>query len=190
MQPIFKKNPERKEIIDKIISYLKLTGESSATYDRVNTMVEFLQCYPILVKKNKNASPGMCQMFPLDNQNPNQKPEPSKRELDQTHIEKLIEFTWAKIRHHYQNTSHAFRFFDSGSKQRIKKQDFFEGLDKLYIRLSIDDKNKLWKFLDVNGKGRINFTDFCALGDCKSKHLNDPFEYRQMEARLQEGMVK
>ena len=56
---IFKKNPERKSIIERIIQYLKLKDVSSATYGRVNTMVEFLQCYPILVKKNKNASPGM-----------------------------------------------------------------------------------------------------------------------------------
>lgn len=56
MQPIFKKNTERKNIIDRIIAYLKLTDISSATYERVNTMIEFLQCYPILVKKNKNAA--------------------------------------------------------------------------------------------------------------------------------------
>lgn len=110
MKPIFKKNVERKAIIDHIMAYIKLKDVSSATYERVNTMVEFLSCYPILVKKNKNASPQMGQIIPTDTKN---KPEPTKLEIEQTHIEKLIEFTWTKIRHHYSNTSHAFRFFDA-----------------------------------------------------------------------------
>ena len=43
----------------KILAYLKKEcneDEKNCSFDKVNNLVEFLQCYPIQVKKNRNAS--------------------------------------------------------------------------------------------------------------------------------------
>ena len=60
MLGIFHHYRQCNEISDRIIAYLKNKADvTEAPYDRVNTMIEFVQCYPIIVKKDKNASPGM-----------------------------------------------------------------------------------------------------------------------------------
>lgn len=85
MEVIFTKYERKQEIIDQIDTYLKIKDPASATFERVNTMVEFLQCYPILVKKNKNASPGISQVFPLpsyDNNDAGKKLKKKKSEAE------------------------------------------------------------------------------------------------------------
>lgn len=43
-----------------MISYLKLDeNQTEITFDRLNNMVEFLICYPLEVRKDKNASVDM-----------------------------------------------------------------------------------------------------------------------------------
>jgi len=56
MKAIFDQYPKKDLLIEKIVTFLKQSNEF-ATFDRVNTLVEFLQCYPLLIRKNKNASP-------------------------------------------------------------------------------------------------------------------------------------
>ena len=60
MMGIFHHYRQCSEIAERIVSYLKSKADlTDAPYERVNTMIEFVQCYPIIVKKDKNASPGM-----------------------------------------------------------------------------------------------------------------------------------
>ena len=56
MKAIFDKYAQKELLIEKILAFLKKDSEV-ATFERINTLVEFLQCYPLLVRKNKNASP-------------------------------------------------------------------------------------------------------------------------------------
>jgi len=78
-------------------------------------MIEFVQCYPLLIKRNKNASPGMDLILT------NQAALFSKGRADkglesvteeEEYQEKLVEFVWTKIHERHKNTTHAFRFFD------------------------------------------------------------------------------
>ena len=45
------------QIISKLMEYIQRADQNEeVTFDRVNNMVEFLQCYPLQVKKDKNVS--------------------------------------------------------------------------------------------------------------------------------------
>lgn len=45
--------------LSKCMTYLLDGSEDSVKFDRLNTMVEFIQCYPLHVKFDKNASQAM-----------------------------------------------------------------------------------------------------------------------------------
>jgi hypothetical protein len=138
---------ECNSICDKIIDYLQIKDKSQATFERVNTMIEFLQCYPIIVRRNKNAAPNMTQIFPTENIR-NQNGKTLEETANQEYIEKLVQFTWTKVKEVHPNTSHAFRFFDVNGKGKIRKSDFSAGLEKLRIRLSAEDLAHVWQCLD------------------------------------------
>lgn len=57
MKGLFNQYPKKELLIEKIVEYIAQGEKESATFERVNTLVEFLQCYPLLIRKNKNASP-------------------------------------------------------------------------------------------------------------------------------------
>ncbi len=44
------------EILSKLCKYLQTGDSTTVSFDRVNNMVEFLQCFPLEVHKDKNAS--------------------------------------------------------------------------------------------------------------------------------------
>jgi len=46
-------------IVSKNITTTVEDGEKYADYERIIQLIEFVQYYPIIVKRNKNASPGM-----------------------------------------------------------------------------------------------------------------------------------
>lgn len=48
---------EGHEIIEKLMEYLRAdVKDELVSFERVNNMVEFLQCYALKVKKDKNVS--------------------------------------------------------------------------------------------------------------------------------------
>ena len=89
------------------------------------------------------------------------------------YISKLVEFVWTKIHERHKKTTHAFRFFDTKGKGKIRKADLIEGFDKLRIKLSNEDLDKFWSFIDSSNRGKLTFNDFCALGESKVLKLTD-----------------
>lgn len=75
-------------------------------------------------------------------------------------------------------------------KGKIRRTDFFQGLEKLKINLSQEDTEKLWAYMDIKGNGKINFSQFCILGDHKTLRIIDPFQARALESHVHEGLVK
>ena len=74
MKNVFKNHKKCAEISERVTDYLTYTKDRELTkteqeakpkdekmveYERIDQMCEFVQCYPLVVKKNKNASPGM-----------------------------------------------------------------------------------------------------------------------------------
>ena len=61
--------PKSAEITDKILKFFKDdTLDNQVSLSKVSLFNQFVQCYPIIVKKNKNASPGM--EYIMTDQNP------------------------------------------------------------------------------------------------------------------------
>jgi len=83
-------------ILSKFQTYLKPSNEESVSFDRVNNMVEFLQCYPIQVRKNKNESIKMDEVLhpkELPSKNTN-----TKVKITEDHrAQKLMMYVWSKM---------------------------------------------------------------------------------------------
>lgn len=61
--------PKSGEITEKVLQFIKdNNSENKVSLYRVDVLNQFVQCYPLIVKKNKNASPGM--EFVMTDQNP------------------------------------------------------------------------------------------------------------------------
>lgn len=84
---------------------------------------------------------------------------------DYSYINKLIEFVWTKTMERHRTANSAFRFFDSEGRGQIKKSDLFTGFEKLRIKLSNEDFSRIWGILDCSHRGRINYNEFCVLGE-------------------------
>jgi|688.fasta_scaffold212733_1 Ca2+-binding EF-hand superfamily protein len=89
------------------------------------------------------------------------------------YVQRLVEFVLNKIHERHKNTTHAFRFFDTKGKGKIKKIDLIEGFEKLRIKLSNEDFEKFWNHIDAQKKGKCTFNDFCALSEQKNLKTAD-----------------
>lgn len=68
-----------------------------------------------------------------------------------------------------------FRFFDVNNRQKINLIEFFNGLEQLRVKVSHDDCNKIFKYLDQDEDGLISYNEFCEL--CEERRRNiDPFK--------------
>lgn len=84
-------------IQSKIIAWLRTDeSASNAQFDRVNNLVEFLQCYPLEVKKNKNASNRMDDILHMREKDSAKLRGPPKRE-DLDRATKVMMFIWQKM---------------------------------------------------------------------------------------------
>mgnify|MGYP000138211013 CR=1 FL=1 len=72
------------------MAYLK-SDEEKIGFEKVNNMVEFLQCYPLEVRKNKNASAQMEDVLHMTNREIKQKP------VELNDASKLMMFVWGKL---------------------------------------------------------------------------------------------
>ncbi len=167
MKAIFFHYRHSSDIIDRLICYLKIANKECATRKAVNTLVEFLLHYPVVVKKNKNMSVGMGLIMTNEESHAYQQA-PSrggKHQSDGEYIEQLVEFCWIKIMERHRTATSAFRAFDVRGKGAIKKGDLVSGFDKLRIKISNEDVDKVWSYLDQSSRGKVFINEFCAMGE-------------------------
>jgi len=178
-------------VLDMIVDFVELNQQ--AELSRVQTLIEFVRCYPTHVKKQKKMWSGMdCVMThdpktlirpALGFTNP-----PPLTEDEQT--QQLVETVWTKIMERHRNTTQAFRSFDIKGKGKVKKANLIEGFEKLRIRLSAKDIDQIWTLLDTQRKGYICFSEFCVLQDVKTSKSSDPFMMKSVEARVQDNLAE
>ena len=164
---------------------------SEIPFERVNSMIEFIQCYPIIVKKDKNASAGMSLVLKNEAYFVDKELGGNVTDMDEEseHQRKLVEFVWSKVMERHRNATHAFRFFDTRGKGKIRKGDLLSGMDKLRIKLANEDADKVWQFL-AQGRPAVTFNDFCVLGEQKVLRLAEPFALKQLEEKMQESLAQ
>ena len=90
-----------------MISYLKSDENlTEVTFDRLNNMVEFLICYPLEVRKDKNASVDMEHILHMKDASYHGK-------VGSNRAQKIMMFVWSKMCDQQKNIGQTFRIFDS-----------------------------------------------------------------------------
>jgi len=178
LQSILKNYNDGAEIQQKILQWLRKDESETATsasFERVNNLVEFLQCYPLEVKKNRNASNRMDDILHMRKEDTQKLGGlPPKADLDRA--SKVLMFLWRKLVDHGKNLSQTFKIMDKKDKGKLKKADFIDGLDKLQIQISKEDGDAAWESLDVQKRGFINFEEFSKIHRSeKQKYMDDPY---------------
>jgi hypothetical protein len=59
-----------------------------------------------------------------------------------------------------------------------------ESFDKLRLRLSTADIDLIWKVLDKQRKGSIEFNEFCVLQELRTSERTDLLQMRAIEAQI------
>lgn len=164
--------------------------QDQVTFDRVNNMVEFLQCYPLQVKKDKNVSHDMDDVL-----HPKEKPWKNISKVqaisnDQQKAQKLMMYVWSKMCDQTKNIGQTFRIFDTKNKGKLRKCDFVAGLERFSIALSSEDSNTLWEALDVKKRGFLVFEDFQGLTQGGSvKLMQDPYLQIAIQTHVQDNLA-
>ena len=65
-----------------------------------------------------------------------------------------------------------YRFFDVNFNNKITFNEFSKTLEALNLKIAVKDQLKIFKFLDNNSKGYINYQDFCNLSDERRRKID------------------
>lgn len=155
---------------------------------RLSAIVEMSQFYPFLIKKNKNfsqelyyvLSSGTSKDFTEGIQQIKQNKTKTAEEL---RTEQVVEFVWSKIEEKFSNLAKAFRFFDLDNNTQLTRKEFRDGLERLKIKITDEDRELVFNYLDNSQNGWLSYREFCHLVDEKRRKI-DPFDYYQIEERV------
>lgn len=167
----------------KVMAWLRKdesSGEQNCSFEKINNIVEFLQCYPLEVKKNRNASNRMDDILHMRKEDTAKNGGlPPREELDRA--SKVLMFIWRKMCEQSKNLAQTFKIFDTRDKGKLKKTDFVTGLEKYQIQLSKDDVDAAWEALDIRKCGHITFEEFSKIHKSeKQKYMDDPYLSNQI----------
>ena len=94
---------------------------------------------------------------------------------DEQRLIKLLTLVGDKLNERFPTFQAAFRFFDADHSQSISMNEFANVIDYLRLKLSFDDIQKLYRFLDRNGSGDIGYNEMLLLKDENWRNLKDPY---------------
>ena len=86
-----------------------------------------------------------------------------------------LELLWTRINEKFQTISQAFRYFDVNSNLNISYQEFYNGLDKLKVKINEEDIKRIFEYLDLDKDGQVSYNEFCNLCEERRRKI-DPFE--------------
>jgi hypothetical protein len=64
-----------------------------------------------------------------------------------------------------------------------------ESFDRLRLRLSTADIDLIWRVLDKQRKGSIEFNEFCVLQELRTSERTDLLQMRAIEALIQTNLA-
>lgn len=116
---------EAEPCLTKCMTYLLDGSLDTVSFERLNTFVEFIQCYPLHVKFDKNASQAMDDCLVPKGLPAKFQPKSKVGEVtEDNRASKLMMFVWAKMCDQSKNIGQTFRIFDSKNKGKLRKDDF------------------------------------------------------------------
>jgi Ca2+-binding EF-hand superfamily protein len=78
-----------------------------------------------------------------------------------------------RIEEKFKNFRIAFRSFDKNYDGNLSFKEFMNGLENIGIRLNLEDFLTIFKSLDFDNKGEIDFSKFCHLNTDKLKDIHN-----------------
>ena len=91
--------------------------------------------------------------------------EPNTDTKEELHLRRMLDLCWVRIQDRFKKLSPAYRFFDLNFNNRVSFNEFIFGMENLKVKLSSRDQLLVFKYLDSDGKGYIDYADFCKLCD-------------------------
>ena len=79
-----------------------------------------------------------------------------------------------KLEEKFNSFSKAFLFFDADGDQQVTRQEFHMCLNKMGIKLSKADIDKVFDYLDKDGDNHIMYHEFTEFSEEKRRKI-DPF---------------
>ena len=173
----FKTVPE--DIQEKL--ELELLTEDGLKIDKEKLLglLDTYQFLPIKIKRDKNKSENLYYIMSSNKRDkPNSKEEilqQLKQENDQRHLSKIMTLIAIKIEEKFQSLAKAFLFFDQDNDQNIQIHEFYKGIDGLRVKVPKRDIDEVFKHMDQDCDGSLNYKEFCGFSEEKRRNI-DPFD--------------
>jgi len=125
---------------------------------KLSNIVDLSEFYPMIVKKDKNFSQELYYILSSGTakdyeQVLEQSRQNNIKTIDELRTEQVCEFIWTKIEEKYKNLADAFRFFDANNNTMVTRKEFRDGLERLKIKVTDEDRELVFNFLDKNKNG-------------------------------------
>jgi len=132
---------------------------------KFSNLVDLVEYYPLIVKKDKNFSKELYYVLSSGTLGGfSDSVESSKKQrtksIQQLKTEQVSEFIWEKIKEKFETIAKAFRFFDIDNNTKLSPKEFREGLERLKIKISDEDRENVFSHLDKDGNGWLSYKEF------------------------------
>ena len=105
-------------------------------------------------------------------------------ENERLSLMKVMTLIAHKLDEKFSSIAKAFRFFDKNNNQLISKTEFDNGIENMRIKLPKADIDRVFKHLDQDGDGHINYKEFCGFTEEKRRGI-DPFDSEDNRERFE-----
>ena len=141
----------------------------------LNSLSDIIDAFIFLPNTEKvNDQQVSPQLFTIlsSNQKSKATAEKSNESPEEIHLRRSLEFIWIRIQERFKNFSPAFRFFDKNCEGKVTFDQFVVSLETLKVKFSSKDLLMVFKYLDKEQKGYIDYADFCNLSDERRLNLD------------------
>ena len=137
MRKVFQPFRQAEEIVTKIAECVVVVVGSDkqkmADSAKLTTLIEFMKCYPLMVKRDKNTSSGMDYVMDgvrssqQRNGNNSELQKTSDRSLNQDfeYVNQLASLVLTRMEEKHRSITEVFRYMDQRGKGKVSKKDFF-----------------------------------------------------------------
>lgn len=152
-------------IEDKVLHFVTTKDGEKVDKNKLFTLIDFYQYYPIYVQKDRNQSKEMYYVLSSNTDGGYNWDQGLKKKdletLDQSKdLVYLLEYINDKIKEKHPKMAQAYRFFDVDHKSAISKEEFAKGLQKLKIVMDQAEVDKVFEYLDRNHNGKLTYNEF------------------------------
>ena len=146
------------------------------SYKKLNTLVEFYELYPMIIKKDRNHSSELYSVLSSTKSNTHNAAATSikQKTTKDRDARELAGLIWDRVQEKYKKIASAFRFFDLNSNGSISLNEFTVGVEGLAIKLTTEETEKVFQYLDKDHDGNIGYMEFCELCEERRRDI-DPY---------------